>query len=101
MAAHSHVALREAGSAAAAEGGGRGRVAVRRELGIDSFGVNAFFQAKSGEPVIDEHDELGPGATLDALAESLAAWPDYQELAAGDDDLEALRDDPRFQALVR
>jgi tetratricopeptide (TPR) repeat protein len=218
MATHAHVALRDAGSAAATEGGGRGRVAVRRELGIDSFGVNAFFQAKSGGPVINEHDELGPGASgheelyavvqggctftidgdevdaphgssifvgpaakrsaiatedetlvlvvggrpgepyrpgpgealapmfahynagdygkaleicrevltrypgnafvlynvacvasrlgdpeaaLDALGESLAAWPEYKELAAADDDLAALRDDPRFQALVR
>jgi tetratricopeptide (TPR) repeat protein len=218
MATHSHLALREAGSAAAAAAAGRGRVAVRRELGIDSFGVNAFFQPKSGETVINEHDELGPGASgheelyvvvqggcnftidgdevdaphgtsvfvgptakrsaiatedetlvlvvggrpgepyapgpgealapmfdhynkgdygkalevcrevltrypgnalvlynvacmasrlgerdaaLDALGESLAAWPDYTELAVADEDLEALRDDPRFQALVR
>jgi hypothetical protein len=40
-------------------------------------------------------------AALDALGESLAAWPAYKELAAADEDLEALRDDPRFQGLVR
>jgi tetratricopeptide (TPR) repeat protein len=43
------------------------------------------------------------GKTEDALAhlgESLAAWPDYKELASGDTDLDPLRDDARFQALV-
>jgi hypothetical protein len=200
------------------ENGRRGRVYVRRDLDIGSFGVNAFYQAMSGTFVVGEHDELGPGASgheelyvvvdggatftvdgeevdaprgtavfvrdpaakrsaratedgtivlaiggrpgeafrpspgesmgqffrlyreqdyagalaacregleqhpgnamilyniaclesllghpeaaLDPLGESLAAWPDYRELAAGDDDLAALRDDPRFQALV-
>ncbi len=42
---------------------GRGRVYVRRDLDINSFGVNAFFQAKSGAIVVGEHDELGPGAS--------------------------------------
>ena len=37
---------------------------------------------------------------LDALDESLAAWPDFKELAANDDDLSSLRDDTRFQALL-
>ena len=37
---------------------------------------------------------------LASLGESLAAWPEYKQLAAGDDDLASLRDDPRFQALV-
>jgi hypothetical protein len=37
---------------------------------------------------------------LEHLGESLAAWPAYKELAAGDDDFAAIRDDARFQALV-
>jgi tetratricopeptide (TPR) repeat protein len=198
--------------------GRRGRVYMRRDLDIGSFGVNAFYQGMSGAWVVGEHDELGPGASgheelylvvaggctftvngeevdaphgtvlfvrdpatkraaratedgtivlavggcpgeaftqgpgeslgdfyrlyreqdyegalsvcregleehpgnamilyniaclesllgrpdeaLDALRESLAAWPEYNGLAAGDDDLAALRDDARFQALL-
>jgi hypothetical protein len=223
------ISLAEAGSAAAANGfgiggppdpdtGRRGRVYMRRDFGVESFGVNAFYQGTSGAFVIGEHDELGPGASgheelyvvlegactftvdgeeadapagtavfvrdpaskrsaratedgtivmavggrpgeafrpgpiesisgffrsyreqdyesalaalrsgletnpgnafilynvacmetllgrgeeaLEPLAEALAAWPDYKELAANDADLEPLRDDPRFQALV-
>ena len=223
------ISLEEAGAAAAANGfgmggppdpdtGRRGRVYIRRDAGIESFGVNAFYQADGGAFVIGEHDELGPagsgheelyvvvsgdcaftvgGEELDApagtaifvrdpatkrsarakedgtivlavggrpgeafkpgpiesisgffrlyreqdyagalavlrsgletnpgnafilynvacmealvgrgeealkpLAEALAAWPAYKELATNDDDFAALRDDPRFQALV-
>jgi hypothetical protein len=223
------ISLDEAGAAAAdagfglggppdADRGRRGRVYVRRDFGIGSFGVNAFYQAMNGAWVIGEHDELGPGLSgheelyvvvaggctftvdgeevdaprgtavfvndpaskrgaratedgtivvavggrpgeafkpgpgesiteffrlyrakdfegalsvlregldehpgnalflyniacmesllgrseesLEPLGESLAAWPAYKELAAEDDDLAALRDDPRFQALV-
>ena len=65
------ISLEEAGPAAAANGfglggppdpdtGRRGRVYVRRELGVESFGVNAFYQERSGAFVIGEHDELGP-----------------------------------------
>lgn len=221
--------LDEAGAAAAANGfglggppdpdvGSRGRVYVRRDLGIESFGVNAFYQGTAGALVIGEHAEVGPPASgheelyvvvaghctfavdgeeldaptgtavfvrdpaskrsaratedgtivlavggrpgevfkpgplesisgffrlyrekdyegslavlrsgletnpgnafilynvacmeallghteeaFDPLAEALAAWPAYKELAADDDDLAALRDDPRFQELV-
>jgi len=223
------ISLDEAGAAAAANGfglggepdpdtGRRGRVYIRRDAGIESFGVNAFYQADGGAFVIGEHDELGPagggheelyvvvagdctftvdGEELDApvgtavfvrdpatkrsarakedgtivlavggrpgeafkpgpiesisgffrtyrekdyegalgilrsgletnpgnafilynvacmetllghgeealetLAKALAAWPAYKELAANDEDLAPLRDDPRFQALV-
>jgi len=38
---------------------GRGRVYIRRDAGIGSFGVNAFFQASTGGVVIGEHDEVG------------------------------------------
>jgi tetratricopeptide (TPR) repeat protein len=40
----------------------RRRVPLRRDFDIASFGVNAFYQAKAGEQVIMEHDELGPFA---------------------------------------
>lgn len=43
--------------------GRRGRVNVRRDLDITSFGVNAFYQGESGAPVIGEHEEKGPGAS--------------------------------------
>ena len=223
------ISLEEAGAAAAANGfgmggppdpdtGRRGRVYIRRDAGIESFGVNAFYQADGGAFVIGEHDELGPAGSgheelyvvvagdcsftvggeefdapggtaifvrdpatkrsarakedgtivlavggrpgeafkpgpiesisgffrlyreqdyagalavlrsgletnpgnafilynvacmealvgrgeeaLEPLAEALAAWPAYKELATNDDDFAALRDDPRFQALV-
>src|SRR5262245_36314960 len=223
------ISLDEAGAAAAANGfglatepdpdtGRRGRVYIRRDAGIESFGVNAFYQGESGAFVIGEHDEVGatgsgheelyvvaagtctfavdgdefdapagtavfvrdpaskrsaratkdgtivlavggrpgeafkPGpiesvsgffrryrekdyeGALDALrpglaahpgnpfilynaacleallghndealaslTEALTAWPAYKELAAGDEDLASLRDDPRFQSLV-
>jgi len=45
------------------EDGRRGRVALRRDLEIRSFGVNAYYQAQQGAPVIGEHDELGPGSS--------------------------------------
>jgi len=71
-ASYSVVALGKAGLEAAGRGfglgndptaeSGRGRVRVRRDFEIGSFGVNAFFQAASGGIVIGEHDELGPGA---------------------------------------
>ena len=226
---YSVISLEEAGAEAAQRGfgldttpdpdtGRRGRVYVRRDLDIGSFGVNAFYQGMTGARVVGEHDELGPGASgheelyvvvaggctftvdgdevdapqgtavfvrdpatrrgaratedgtivlaiggspgevfrqgpgetigafyrlyrekdydgalsacleglevnpgnamilynvaclesllgrpeeaLEPLAEALAAWPDYKEQAAADDDLAPLRDDPRFQALV-
>ena len=226
---YSVLSLDDAASAAAQRGfglvadpgpeeGRRGSVTVRRDLDINSFGVNAFYQAITGAPVIGEHDETGPGASgheelyvviqggctftvdgeqvaapqgtaifvrdpaarrsaqttedetivlvvggnpgeafrpgpgeaaagfagfyrdgdyegalaacregleaypgnalmlynigclenllgrpdeaLESLRESLAAWPNYKELATGDDDLATLRDDARFQALI-
>ena len=41
-----------------------------------------------------------PEEALEALAESVAAWPRYKENAAADDDLAAVREDPRFEALL-
>lgn len=68
------ISLEEAGAAAADNGfglggpsdpdtGRRGRVYVRRDAGIESFGVNAFYQASSGAFVIGEHDEVGPAGS--------------------------------------
>ena len=68
------ISLEEAGAAAAANGfglggppdpdaGHRGRVYLRRDLEIGSFGVNAFYQADSGAFVIGEHAEVGPASS--------------------------------------
>jgi hypothetical protein len=42
--------------------GDRRYVRLRREFDIGAFGASAVYQAKSGEQVIGEHDELGPGS---------------------------------------
>jgi tetratricopeptide (TPR) repeat protein len=71
---YSLLSIGEAAAAAAERGfgleaapdpdqGARGRVYLRRDLGIGSFGVNAFYQASSGAVLVGEHDELAPGAS--------------------------------------
>ena len=42
--------------------GDRVFIRLRRPLDIGAFGAGAVYQAKAGEEVIGEHDELGPGA---------------------------------------
>lgn len=37
-------------------------IRLRRTLDIGAFGAGATYQAKAGETVIGEHDELGPGS---------------------------------------
>ena len=37
-------------------------IRLRRTLDIGAFGASASYQAKAGEEVVGEHDELGPGA---------------------------------------
>jgi tetratricopeptide (TPR) repeat protein len=37
-------------------------IRLRRTLDIGAFGASATYQAKAGEEVVFEHDELGPGA---------------------------------------
>ena len=37
-------------------------IRLRRTLDIGAFGASATYQAKAGEEVVSEHDELGPGA---------------------------------------
>lgn len=51
----------EAASLAAGDDDRR-RVPLRRDFEIGAFGVNALYQAKAGEQVVMEHDELGPFA---------------------------------------
>jgi tetratricopeptide (TPR) repeat protein len=47
----------------ASEGDGdRVYIRLRRTLDIGAFGASAVYQAKTGEDVIGEHDELGPDA---------------------------------------
>ncbi|HJU36415.1 MAG TPA: tetratricopeptide repeat protein [Gaiellaceae bacterium] len=42
--------------------GDRVFIGLRRTLDIGAFGAGAVYQAKTGEGVIGEHDELGPGS---------------------------------------
>jgi tetratricopeptide (TPR) repeat protein len=42
--------------------GDRVFVGLRRTLDIGAFGAGATYQAKAGQDVVPEHDELGPGA---------------------------------------
>jgi quercetin dioxygenase-like cupin family protein len=42
---------------------GRVRSRVRRELDVNSFGINAAHVAAAGARLIREHDETGPGST--------------------------------------
>src|SRR5947209_7538707 len=42
--------------------GDRVFIRLRRDLDIGAFGASASYQAKAGEDVVGEHDELGPGA---------------------------------------
>lgn len=42
--------------------GARGRVRLRKELGLNAFGGSAVWVEKAGANVVFPHDELGPGA---------------------------------------
>lgn len=42
--------------------GDRVYIGLRRRLDIGAFGATGIYQAKAGENVVGEHDELGPGA---------------------------------------
>jgi mannose-6-phosphate isomerase-like protein (cupin superfamily) len=89
---------------------------VRRTLGIEVFGINAY-TANAGVLVVEEHDETGAGAghheelyvvvtgratfrvdgdSFDAPVGTLAAEPKYRKYAQQDSDLDSIRDDPRF-----
>jgi mannose-6-phosphate isomerase-like protein (cupin superfamily) len=68
--------------------------------------VKGAFETHPGNPLVYYNiacmeSLLGNAdASLAALEESVTKWPKYKELAAGDDDFTALREDPRFQALI-
>src|SRR5436305_6163397 len=59
------------GGPPAPEDGRRGRVHVRRDFDINSFGVNAFYQAHSGAVVVGEHEETAPSR---AATRSCTSW---------------------------
>ncbi|HEY2326455.1 MAG TPA: cupin domain-containing protein [Gaiellaceae bacterium] len=67
---YSVTSITDAGPPAAEEGfglgpaaGRRGAVSLRRDFGITSFGINAFYQGVNGEEVISEHTEGGEDAS--------------------------------------
>ena len=43
-------------------------IRLGRTLDIGAFGAAAMYQAKAGEKVVGEHDELGPGSARDQLS---------------------------------
>jgi mannose-6-phosphate isomerase-like protein (cupin superfamily) len=62
-------------------------VPLRRPLGLGAFGANAIYQARTGEEVVSEHDELGPGA--DAHEELYAVVQGSATFTIGGDEVEA------------
>jgi tetratricopeptide (TPR) repeat protein len=67
--------------------GDRVFIRLRRTLDIGAFGAGAAFQAKAGEEVISEHDELGPGA--DAQEELYAVVQGSAAFTVDGDELDA------------
>lgn len=59
---------------------------VRRTLGIEAFGINAY-TADADEMVVEEHEHLRA---------AVAAAPKYGEYAQKDGDLDSIRDDAGF-----
>ena len=93
--AYSLIPLDEAAQEAAGRGfglgaeadAGRGRVYIRRDAEIGSFGVNAFFQAARGGIVIGEHDEVGVASSRhEELYVVVAGAASFK---IGDDEVEA------------
>jgi tetratricopeptide (TPR) repeat protein len=62
-------------------------IRLRRTLGIGAFGASATYQAKAGEEVVFEHDELGPGA--DGQEELYAVVQGGATFAVGGEEVEA------------
>lgn len=62
-------------------------VRLRRTLDIGAFGASATYQAKAGEEVVFEHDELGPGA--DAQEELYAVVQGSATFTVGGEEIEA------------
>jgi hypothetical protein len=93
---------------------------VRRTLGVEAFGVNAYTAANAGDELVEDHDETGTGAgghqelyvviagratfkvageEIDAPMGTLVFLRDpekFREWASKDTDLDPIRDDPAF-----
>jgi mannose-6-phosphate isomerase-like protein (cupin superfamily) len=67
--------------------GERVYIGLRRKLDIGAFGATAIYQAKSGEGVVGEHDELGPGA--DGHEELYVVVQGSATFTVDDDEIEA------------
>jgi len=65
--------------------------------GLEAYPGNAFllYNVACMSALLGDRE-----TALTALAESVAKWEPYKELARGDDDFVALRDDPKFVELV-
>jgi quercetin dioxygenase-like cupin family protein len=61
--AYATLSLAESFAASEPNDEGRVRSRVRRELGVNSFGINASRVGTAGARLIREHDETGPGST--------------------------------------
>ena len=93
-------------------------IPVREFLGIHSFGMNARVPGEGGT-LVNEHDESLSGqeevyvvlegtATFEVddetfrhLRRSVELYEPFREQARADDDLAAVRDDPRFEEALR
>lgn len=72
----------------AAKGDGdRVFIRLRRTLDLGAFGAGAVYQAKSGEELVPEHDELGPGA--DAHEELYAVVQGSAAFTVDDEEVDA------------
>ena len=75
---------------------------IRRFFEIRSFGVNAWTGKEAGTAVIAcAEAQLGElDAALEHLRAAVTERPSFAEYAMHDDELEPLRGDPRFSALL-
>jgi tetratricopeptide (TPR) repeat protein len=62
VATFASLSLDEAFAEAEPNDDARVRVPIRRELDVNSFGINAFRAGRADTPLVREHDETGPGA---------------------------------------
>lgn len=67
--------------------GDRVYIGLRRRLDIGAFGATGIYQAKAGENVVGEHDELGPGA--DGHEELYVVVQGSAAFTVDDDEIEA------------
>jgi len=69
--------------------------ATHRGLEAYPGNANLLYNVACMQSLLGDHE-----AALTALAESVAKWEPYKEMALKDDDFASLREDPRFRALV-